>query len=219
MSARCFRAVRPEVLVTDLVAGCLTTRAEGHALRVLVDGADAAKPDELCTAVAAGLRAAGRPSVVVRLADWWRPASLRLEQGHRDPESFRQHWFDYAALRREVLDPLGPGGSGKWLPTLWDFSADRATRVPRESTDAGLVLLVAGPMLLGRDLPCELAVHLHLSEAALRRRTPPELGWTVPAVVAQEQTADSDEVADVLVRVDHPDRPAVAWRGQFSPAR
>ncbi len=214
-----YRAVRPAVLLAEFAAVCLTTSAEGSALRVLVDGADTAEPAALSTAVAEAVRAAGRPCAVVGLADWLRPASLRLEHGHRDGDSFRDHWYDYAALRREVLDPLGPGGSGQWLPTLWDASADRATRAVRHTAPPGMVLLVAGPMLLGRELACELTAHLHLSEAALRRQTSPELGWTVPALMEHEQKANSDTVADLVVRADHPDRPAVAFRGQRSPSR
>lgn len=211
-----YRAVRPDALIAEFAAVCLTASTDGHALRVLVDGADAAQPAALCIAVAARLRTAGRPCAVVATVDWLRPASLRLEHGHRDPDSFRDRWFDYAALRREVFDPLGPGGSGWWLPTLWDASADRATRAARETAQQGMVLLCAGPMLLGRGLPCECTVHLHLGEAALRRRTAPELDFTIAALLAHEQAADSDAVADVVVRADHPDRPAVAFRGQAS---
>lgn len=218
-SVAAYRAVRPAALVAEFAGVCLTASTEGHALRVLVDGADVAEPAAWGTAVAVALRAAGRPCAVVAMADWLRPASLRLEQGHHHVDSFRDHWFDYSALRREVLDPLGPGGSGQWLPTLWDASADRATRAVRRTATPGMVLLVAGPMLLGRSLACELTAHLHLSEAALRRRSPPELRWTVPALMEHEQNANSDTVADLVVRADHPDRPAAAFRNQVSPSR
>src|SRR3712207_8788790 len=43
------------------------------------------------------------------------------------------------------------------------------------------VLLLAGALLLGRGLPCELTVHLRLSAAALARRLEPQLHWTLPA--------------------------------------
>ncbi len=72
--------------------------------------------------------------------------------------------------------------------------------------------MVAGPMLLGRGLPFDLTVHLHLSEAALRRRTAPAHGWTVHALVEHEQLADSDLAADIVVRVDRADRPAIFVR-------
>ncbi len=194
----------------ELAALCRDAR--GQALRVMIDGADAAEPELLAVALAQRLRADGRPCATVQLADWLRPASLRLEHGHQDAQSYRANWFDYAALRREVLDPLGPGGQRRWLPTLWNARTDRATRAAHEHAPEDMVLLVAGPMLLGRGLPFELTVHLHLSAAALRRRTPAELGWTVDALVAHEDAVHSDAVADVVVRADHPDRPAIRAR-------
>lgn len=202
------RAVRPDVLVAELVELC-RTRPVGGSLRVAVDGAPAAQPASLAAVLAERLRANGRPCGVVDLNDWLRPASLRLEHGRRDAESFRQNWFDYAAVRREVLDPLGPEGSGQWLAALWDADADRATRAQRQSAPDGMVVLVSGPMLLGRGLPFDLTVHLHLSPPMLRRRTPAELEWTVAALLAHEDLTHSADLADVMVRADHPERPAI----------
>lgn len=193
----------PRALATTLAERC---RPGG---RVLVDGADAAGPAGLADAAATLLRAAGTPCVRVSAADFLRPASLRLEHGHTDELSYRTAWFDVAALRREVLEPLGPGGTGWWLPSLWNPRTDRATRVARQAAAPGTVLLLDGPMLLGADLPAELGVHLHLSEAALRRATPPGDAWTVPALLAHEAAVGTDEAADLLVRAEHAERPAL----------
>jgi len=46
----------------------------------------------------------------------------------------------------------------------------------------------------------------------MTRRTPTEQRWTVAPLLAQELAADSDAFADVVVRADHPDRPAVRFR-------
>ncbi len=208
--ARAFCPVRPDGLVDELAARCVLGLA--HPFRVLIDGADATDPRVLAAALAQRLRTSGRPCAQVDLHDWLRPASLRLEHGHNNPDSYQHHWFDYAALRREVVEPLGPGGSGMWLPTLRDPRTDRSTRVQRVAAPSATVLLVSGPMLLGRVLPFDLTVHLHVSEATLTRRTPPEQRWTVAPLLAHERAADSDFVADVVIRADHPDRPAVRFR-------
>ncbi|MYW00556.1 uridine kinase, partial [Streptomyces sp. SID3343] len=121
------RPVTPDVLVSELV-GAVVRRAEGREwTRVAVDGADAAEPGVLADALVAPLRLLGRPVLRVRARDFLRPASVRLEYGHTDAESYLWGWLDDAALRREVLDPLGPGGTGRALPTLWDAARDRAT--------------------------------------------------------------------------------------------
>jgi hypothetical protein len=209
VSAPTYRPLSTAALADELAARCRAARTLPDVLRVAVDGADAARPGVLADAVAERLRAGGLPCARVSLADWLRPASLRLEHGRADEESYRSGWFDLAALDREVLGPLGPGGSGRWLPTLWDVARDRATRAERRTAAPGTVLLVDGPALLGRGLPFELTVHVHLSAAALLRRTPEDLRWTVPALLGHEEEVGTDELADVLVRAEHADRPAL----------
>ena len=53
----------------------------------------------------------GPPGGADRAADFLRPASLRLEFGRTNPDAFYDGWVDEAGLRREVLDPAGPGGT------------------------------------------------------------------------------------------------------------
>nr|WP_306307549.1 hypothetical protein [Nocardia tenerifensis] len=169
---------------------------------VAIDGADAARPVDLAERVAAGLRDTGRAAEVVRLHDYVRPASLRVEFG-RDEVSYRTVWFDYEALRREVVDALH--SAGRWLPALWDEVTDRSARAAIRSAADGTVLIVAGPMLLERYLEFDLSVRLEMSEQALRRNTPDEDRWTIPALVAGENGSEPT----FFVRWDHPDRPAL----------
>jgi hypothetical protein len=181
-------------------------------VRVAVDGPDAADPGTLADSLVDPLRLRGR--AVLRVGARWfrRPASVRLEYGHQDPDAYRDDWLDAGALRREVLDRLGPGGDGSYLPTLWDPERDRATRADYAAAPPDAVLLVDGPLLLGRGLPFDLTVHLRLSPAALERRTPAEARWTLPAFGRYEEEVRPAEVADVVVRVDDPRHPAVQVR-------
>jgi hypothetical protein len=205
--------VRP--LTPEALADTLAERAhalplpEGRRLRVAVDGAPAAGPGHLAEAVAALLRLLGRPVVRVSAADYLRPASLRLEYGHQDADAYLDGWLDTNALFREVFDPLEPGGSGLVLPALWDARADRAVRAQPVPLPPGGVLLLDGPLLLGRWLPLDLTVHLRLSPAALERRTPPDEQWTLPAFARYEAETLPTDAADLVVRSDDPRRPAL----------
>ncbi|WP_199442437.1 uridine kinase [Umezawaea beigongshangensis] len=196
------RPVSPEVLVAELVERVDALPRTARA-RVLLDGAPAARPGELADALVEPLRARGRPVRRVSARDFLRPASVRLEHGRTDPDSYRDEWLDTGGLLREVLEPLEPGGTGRVLPSLWNAAADRASRAEYVRLPEGGVLLLDGDLLLGRGLPAELTVHLRLSPAALERKTDPELRWTLPAY------AGYDPEPDVLVRYDHPDRPAL----------
>jgi hypothetical protein len=142
----------------------------------------------------------------VSAADFLRPASVRLEHGHTDPDEFLDGWLDVAGLRREVLEPVA-----RALPRLWNAEEDRAFRDEPVELPFDGVVLVSGGLLLGRGLPAELTVHLRMSSAALARRTDPALHWTLPAYARYDLEHDPGE-ADVLVMTDDPERPALVQR-------
>jgi hypothetical protein len=191
------RPVSFGVLVEEL-ADRLAAQEPGGRLRVALAGA-----------LVDPLRIRGRPAVHVSTDDFLRPASVRLEFGRTNPDTFYAGWLDEAALRREVLDPAGPGGSGRIVTRLWDARTDRATREPYSDLPPTAVVLVSGPLLLGAGLPFEVTVHLELSAAALDRRTDPELRWTLPAYARYGDEVDPASFADVVVRVDDPRHPAL----------
>lgn len=179
--------------------------------RIAIDGAPAARPGDVARRVSDALRIRGRSSLVVGAEGFLRPASLRLEHGHRDPESYYDGWLDTGALRREVFGPLEPGGDGRVLPDLWDPATDRATRSPYIHLPSGGILLLHGPLLLRHWFPFDLTVHVLLSPGALRRRTPESEHWTIPAFERYEAETDPGAAADVLIRADDPRHPA--WTG------
>ncbi|MFC7530735.1 uridine kinase [Actinoplanes sp. GCM10030250] len=207
--------VRPisfPVLVDDL-ADRLASRESDNRLRVAVDGAPAADPARLAAALVDPLRVRGRPAVHVDTRDFLRPASLRLEFGRTNPDTFYTGWFDEAGLIREVLTPSGPGGSGRILLRLWNAAVDRSAREPYSELPENAIVLVSGPLLLGSGLPFDFTVHLELSTAALDRRTGPEDRWTLPAYRRYAGEVAPETFADVVVRVDDPARPALVESG------
>ncbi|WP_410568909.1 uridine kinase [Amycolatopsis sp. cmx-4-61] len=199
-----YRPISPAVLAEELAEriDALT----GPRLAVAVDGAAGATPAaELADALVDPLRLRGRATVRVSARDFLRPASLRFEHGRTNPDTRYTDWLDLGALRREVLDPLK--NAGEVLPSLWDAERDRATRAARVPVPEGGVVLLDGELLLGAGLAFDLAVHLWLSPAALRRRVPD--AWAVPAYERYEEEAGPSSLADVVVRVDDPRHPAL----------
>jgi hypothetical protein len=195
--------------VVEHVVDVVLAHPTGVRLRVAVDGAPPARPGELADALVDPLRRAGRPVVRVRAGDFLRPASVRLEHGREDPDAYLDDWLDVSAIAREVVDPLGPDGSGRYLPSLWDPVRDRATRAPAAWAPAGAVLVLSGSLLLGRWLDLDLTVHLAMRPATLERRTEPAERWTLPAFARYAEEVSPETAADVVVRVDDPRRPAL----------
>ncbi|MFY1692438.1 uridine kinase [Plantactinospora sp. WMMB782] len=202
------RPITPELLVRELADRLAGERADGW-LRVAVDGPPAAEPDRLADALVDPLRVRGRPAVRIDAADFLRPASLRYEQGRTNPDAYYLGWLDEPGLRREVLDPAGPAGSGRILPSLWNAETDRATRADYLTMPPGGVLLVSGSILLGGGLPFDLAVHLVLSPGALARRTPQAQRWTLPAFARYADEVAPTTFADIVIRLDDPRHPAL----------
>jgi len=191
--------VRPitRAALLDLVEAAVKPESR----HIAIDGPPPARPDELAEAVTSRLRALGRSAVHVRTADYLRPASLRFELGRTNPESYYERWVDLPALGREALNR-----SGRILPTFWNPATDRATRAGY--VDAEIVVL-SGELLLGAGLDLDLAVHLEMSAPALARRIPPDLTWTLPAFERYAEEVGPASFADIVVRMNDPDHPAV----------
>jgi len=201
-------------LVVARVVGLAGSRGAGagRRVRVLVDGHPSTEPGGWADALVEPLRAAGHEAFRVSAGTFLRAASLRLERGREDPDALYESWLDAAALEREVLRPFGPGGSGRFTPSLRDPATDRPTREPARDAPPGSVLLLDGALLLGQGLPVELTVHLAARPATLRRRTPDDERWTLPAYDRYEREVAPAEEADVVVHVDDARHPAVLDR-------
>ena len=204
-----FEATTPEQL-PGLITRFLLARASGRPQRVAVDGPAAADPVGLADAVALTLRAGGTAATVVDAASFWRDASVRLEYGRTDVDSYARDWLDTGALTREVLNPLGRGGDGRYLVALRDPVTNRSRREPYRTAGPDEAVLVAGELLLGAGLEFDCAIHLSLSPAARARRTRPDWSWTLPAHDAYDADVDPSRVADLVVRWNDPQHPAVA---------
>ncbi|QFU87673.1 uridine kinase [Amycolatopsis sp. YIM 10] len=207
MPERRYRPISPDVLAREITERIV----DGPITRVAFDGAGEA-PGVLADAVAELLRPHGKQALRVSTKDFLRAASLRFERGKRDPDARYDDWLDVGALRREVLDPAGPGGTGLALPALWDAERDRATRLDRVPLLPGAVVLVDGELLLGHGLPFDFTAHLLLSPGALTRRLPPEEHWALPAFERYDTEVAPGEFADVVVRMDDPKHPALIER-------
>ncbi len=201
-----------ETALAELIANAAArARPGGSCSRLGIDGPVHDDVEHLAELVTASLRARAVPVARVRAEHYLRGRSLRLEFGRDDPDAFFDGWYDWAALRREVLDPLGPDGSGQWLPRLRDPVTDRPFRDPRQVAAAGTVAVVSGRFLgrWGLFGTLDVLVLLDVTPPARQRRLPPdEHARVLPAWQRYLDECDPAARADLVVRYDHPDRPA-----------
>ncbi|MEP6560821.1 MAG: uridine kinase [Nakamurella sp.] len=204
-----FTPLTPRRLVIDL-ADWIVDLPHDHP-RVGFDGPDQVGAGALADAVAERLGELGRAALRASTDWWWRPASLRLELGRTDIDMLLRGWVDSAALRRELLDPLGPDGSGSYLLRLRDPLTDRSVRDERMVASGRAVLLLDGPFLLVDELPLDAVVYLQTSRPTLVRALPADRQWWLAAFDrygVEERPADN---AAAVIAYDHPNAPALAW--------
>jgi hypothetical protein len=205
-----FDPVSPELLASRLAELCLVLHGSHQPLRVALDGPACADLDPPVRLLTAKLEAAGRPVANLDASMFYRDASLRLEYGRTDVESFYTGWLDTAALRREVLDALVT--RGQYLPSLRDPVTNRSTRAAALPLAPTGVLLVRGELLLGSGLPFDLTVHAAVSRQARRRLTREDRQWTLAAFDRYDAEVDPSGTADVVIRYDDARHPALLVR-------
>lgn len=150
---------------------------------------------------------APRRALHVRSDGFWKPAGQRLERGRHNADAWLDEWLDAAALTREVLDPMT--STGRVTPAIRDPASDRSARAAAVDLPEDGIVLVSGPCLLGRGLAFDICVHLHLTSAAMSRRTDQRDQWTLSALARYEAERTPDDTADVVIRADDPRHPAL----------
>lgn len=164
------------MIVPVEVAETLASRIEGVRVewptRVAVDGPDAAGKTTLADGIASALTARGRTVIRAAVDDFQRPRVDRYRRGAYSPEGYYRDSFDFGALRRLLLDPLGPAGDRSYRTAVFDFVRDveqpgSAGVAPEEA-----IVIVDGVFLLRPELLAawDFTVFVSVSaEEALRR--------------------------------------------------
>lgn len=216
--------------VVDRLADLVASRPRGRIIRVAVDGPDAAGKTTLADSLASTLEARGRPVVRVGIDGFQRPRAERYRRGPLSPLGYFMDAFDYAALRAAVLDPLGPGGDGRYRAAVFDYRSDTPLAEPARQAPLGAVLVVDGVFLLRDELrdAWDLSVHLDVTpDESLRRaldRDLPLFGSAdvieeryrrryLPAQELYRRTARPLEAATVVIDNEDPDHPVLVRAG------
>lgn len=132
------------------VADAVPRSRGADAVRVAVDGVDGAGKTVFADELATVLRSRGRPCVRASVDGFHHLRGVRHRRGRSSPEGFWLDSYDYAALTRELLAPLGPGGDRTIRRAVHDVRAERALDLPQETAPPGAVLVLDG-IFLHRD--------------------------------------------------------------------
>jgi uridine kinase len=123
-----------------------------HPTRVGIDGPDAAGKGTLADELATLLERSGRTVIRASIDGFHRPRAERTARGADSPAGYFLDSFDYGALKRVLLDPLGPTGDGRFRRRVFDYRLDEPVTAPEECAVPGSILVFDGVFLLRREL-------------------------------------------------------------------
>jgi len=131
----------------EVVANRIELASSSLVTRVAIDGIDGAGKTVFADEMAAALSRRGRSVIRASVDGFHNPRQIRYRLGRRSPEGYFRDSYDYAGLQRLLLEPLGPGGSGKYRAAAFDHRTDSAVNAPEERAPAGAILVFDGIFL------------------------------------------------------------------------
>jgi uridine kinase len=208
----------------DRLAEAVESVTTAHPVRVAVDGPPAAGKTTLADELALLLHDRGREVVRASIESFLLPRVQRYRRGELSPEGCYHDSFDYEALCRVLLDPLGPNGDRRYQDAVYDKPADAALSPPSRTASADAVLLFDGVFLLRPQLVDRWDLSIFVSAAfeqtldRARLRDRALYGSTaeverrfrsryLPSQQHYSATVRPTDQADIVVHNDDPERP------------
>jgi uridine kinase len=153
------------------IVDCLPARGAGR-LRVGIDGVTAAGKTTFGHELARVIADRGRPVLRVGLDDFKRPWPERHRYDRESGEGYYRNAFDYDAVRRLLLEPAAPNGSGQCvLCSIDPLTQIRYTHLTTPAPDDA-VLVVDGVFAFRRQINAywDFRIWLHVDEQTSLRR-------------------------------------------------
>jgi uridine kinase len=136
----------------EALAAAIAAVNLGHPTRVAIDGVDGVGKTTLANELVAPIGRKSRQVIRASIDGFHMPRVVRYRRGAESPEGYFLDSFDHAALRAELLDPLGPGGSRRIRRAVFDYRNDRPIDMPIETASADAILVFDGVFLQRREL-------------------------------------------------------------------
>lgn len=137
-------------VLTDVVlqvVEAILQRRTAFITRVGIDGVDGAGKTTFANILGDALASRAVPVIRSSVDGFHNPKAIRYRSGRMSPDGFYADSYDYVRLKALLLDPLSPGGTGRYLPAVFDHIADSAVNVKVRQASPGDILLFDGIFL------------------------------------------------------------------------
>jgi uridine kinase len=184
------RPSRELAAVVERLAERIVALPRPHPMRVAIDGRSAAGKTTLADALAASIQRRGQTVIRASVDDFQRPRAERYRRGRLSPEGYYLDGFDYPALRRALLLPLGPGGDRRYRAAVFDSLNDTALAGPVREAVPDAILLVDGVFLFRPEIDDCWDFRIFVDAdptVAYQRGVKRDQGWMGSRAAAQER--------------------------------
>ncbi len=120
---------------------------------VAVDGVDGAGKTTFADELAESLRESGLTVIRISLSNYLNPQSKRYAQGRFSGRGYFEDSYDYERFTEDVLEPLGPDGSGRYRTAAYDLTKECEVCSPWQVAPDDAVVIVDG-LFMHRKLWC-----------------------------------------------------------------
>ena len=133
-------------LVAEIADAILRTQSP-FITRVGVDGVDGAGKTRFADELAETLETRGAKVIRASVDGFHNPREVRYRRGRLSPEGFYRDSYDYTTLKRVLLYPLSPGGSGRYSRAVFNHRTDSPVAAYLQVAKAGEILIFDGIFL------------------------------------------------------------------------
>ena len=105
----------------------ISEKVRSHPVRVAIDGVDASGKTTLADKLVPLIEKHNRPVIRATIDSFHNPQKVRYERGLDSPEGYFYDSFNYEALKRDLLIPLGPDGDRHCRLTAFNLEDDVPT--------------------------------------------------------------------------------------------
>lgn len=143
-----------------------------HPVRVAVDGRTASGKTTFADELACAISGGGKSVIRASADGFHQPAAVRHRQGRLSPDGYYEDARDFNAIRKLLLEPLGPDGDRSYATQTFDVERDEPVEPEVHQAEEDAVLIVDGTFLQRPELRSawDFVIFLDVSEDEAHRR-------------------------------------------------
>lgn len=123
-----------------------------HPVRVAIDGGGNAGKTTFAEELSDKLNDLGRDVIKSTMDGFHNAPEIRRKQGKYSPKGYFEDSFNYALLKKYLLDPLGPGGNLSYKESVYNFKINQKTKTKFKKAKKDSILIFDGIFLLNTQL-------------------------------------------------------------------